>query len=360
MGERGFRIQADFRELMREVAAKLEWGDDPASVTGDRAFEAECGHGGRVGGGDLFRFTYIGNGGHERWELELRTQQIRDIAAGLVDEIEGRPLEGNSRVTRGEALLVWGEYDEDALRVRSMSDLAVALDALAAIGTIEPCLVRLWSTADDQVVAVLNGQDCALYIVGSQHGYGTSVGDPTRTGTFELVDHDVGSVAIRWADCIPWRIARPALLRFAEHGDLGTEVILDGSIPSALLMLGDVDRASELATRRTPAPDPAATSLPRKAPCGAWAQRLLGGLIELHLIEVDTSILDGITARDAMLLQALGADAQDSGEAAGRLAKELERVRGVGALFATAGDLQIALRRTQEPPTQPVEMPFTS
>ncbi|HSN28823.1 MAG TPA: hypothetical protein VLT45_21195, partial [Kofleriaceae bacterium] len=57
-----------------------------------------------------------------------------------------------------------------------------------------------------------------------------------------------------------------------------------------------------------------------------------------------------------MLLQQYGEDAQDSTEIAQKLTKELERVRGVGALFATAGDLQIALRRTQDPPTQPVEM----
>ena len=44
-----------------------------------------------------------------------------------------------------------------------------------------------------------------------------------------------------------------------------------------------------------------------------------------------------------------GDDALDSPEAAHQLAKEVERVRGVGALFATGGDLQIALRRTQEP-----------
>ena len=170
--------------------------------------------------------------------------------------------------------------------------------------------------------------------------------------------HDVGAIAIPWADCVPWRVARPALVRFAEHGDLGDQVMLDGSIPSMFLMLGDFDRAAELATRRTPVPDPAQTSLPRKAPCGAWAERLLGSLIDLHLIEVDQSILVGITARVAMLLQQLGDDAQDSREAAQKLTKELERVRGIGALFATAGDLQIALRRTQDPPTQPVEMPF--
>jgi hypothetical protein len=356
MGETGFHIPDDFRAWMREVVAKLDFGD--GHVAGARAFETECGHGGRVEGRDLWRFTYIMNGGHERWELELRTQQLRDVAAGLVDELDGRRFDGNSRVTRGEPLLVWGEYDEDALRVRSLSDLAVALDALYSIGSVEPLLARLWSTSDDQVVAVFNGLDVALYVVGSQHGYGTSVGDPTRNDAFELVDHDVGSISIPWAHCIPWRLARPALLRFAEYGDLGDAIMLDGSIPSGLLMMGDFDRSSELETRRTPVLDPAATSLPRKAPAGAWAERLLRSLVELHLVEIDPSVQDRITAHFAMLLQTYGDDAQDSPEAAQKLTKELEKIRGVGALFATAGDLQIAMRRTQEPPTQPVEMPF--
>ncbi|HSN30134.1 MAG TPA: hypothetical protein VLT45_27795 [Kofleriaceae bacterium] len=350
-----FRIPEDFRAMVRDVVARLDFGDE-GSVVGARAFEAECGFGGRVDKRDLFRFQYIANGGHERYELELRQQQLRDIAAGLLQEVEATPLESNSRVARGEPVLVWGEYDEDALRVRSMTDLGIALDALHSIGSIDPVLFRLWSTGDDQVVAVCNGTECALYVVASQHGYGMSVGDPTRQGTFELTDHDVGPVSIPWADCVPWRIARPALLRFAEHGDLGDEVMLDGSIPGIFLMLGDFDRAAELATRRLPVLEPARTSLPNKAPCGAWADRLLNSLVDLHLIEIDHSILEVISAKLAMLLQQYGEEAQDSTEIAQKLTKELERVRGVGALFATAGDLQIALRRTQDPPTQPVEM----
>ena len=46
----------------------------------------------------------------------------------------------------------------------------------------------------------------------------------------------------------------------------------------------------------------------------------------------------------------------ESSDSAQQLAKSIERVRGVGALFATGGDLQIALRRSQDPPTQPVEL----
>jgi hypothetical protein len=71
------------------------------------------------------------------------------------------------------------------------------------------------------------------------------------------------------------------------------------------------------------------------------------------------AILDAVTARVAIMLTQWGEDAQDSPELAQRLAQELSRLRGVGALFATAGDLQIALRRTQDPPTVPVEMPIS-
>jgi hypothetical protein len=255
-------------------------------------------------------------------------------------------------------LLVWGEYREDALRIRSDGDLEVALDALHAIAGVDPVSLRLWSAADTQVLAVINGHDCALYVVG-EHGYGTSVGDPTRRETFELVDHDVGALAIPWSDCIPWRVARPALLRFAAHGELGDQVIVEGRIPSQLLVLGDFDRAAELETREPPPADPALSSLPHKAPQGAWAERLLHSLIALHLLEVDMAILEGVTARTAILLTRWGDDAQDSPEVAQRLTQALARTRGVGALFATAGDLQIALRRTQDPPTVPVEVPFT-
>jgi hypothetical protein len=137
------------------------------------------------------------------------------------------------------------------LRIRTLGDLAVALDALHAIGMQTPIMIRLWSPADDHVVCVLNGTDCAMFVVASTHGYGTAVGDPTRNDAFELVDHDVGTVSVLWSACLPWRIVRPALIRFAEHGDLGEEVILDGTIPSQLLMLGDFDRAAELETAPT-------------------------------------------------------------------------------------------------------------
>lgn len=354
-----FKIPDDFRAFMREVAAKVDFGEIGTAV-GDNALEHECGRGGRVeDGSSTYRFTYLGKDGHSRWEIELDEQKIRDIAGGLVEEIVAQQLAEGTRTNRGDALIVWGEYDEDALRIRSLTDLAIALDAMSAASLGDPCLVRVWSSSDQQAVVALDGLDCAIYVVASEEGYGRSVGDPTRDGTFDIEDHDVGMVAIPWADCIPWRIAREALLRFVEKGELGDQVILDGSIPTQFLMLGDYDRAAELATRRPPVVDPAQSSLPRKAPHGAWAKRLVNSLLELHLIEVDMQIIDAVIARIAILLVLRGDDALDTPEAAQQLAKEVERVRGVGALFATGGDLQIAMRRTQEPPTMPVEIPFT-
>ena len=100
----------------------------------------------------------------------------------------------------------------------------------------------------------------------------------------------------------------------------------------------------------------AVSRLPAKAPQGDWAKRLVKSLLELQLLEIDMHIVDTIVARVAILLMQLGDDAIDSPDVAHALAREIERVRGVGALFATGGDLQIALRRTQEPPTQPVEI----
>jgi immunity protein Imm1 of predicted polymorphic toxin system len=357
--KQSFHIPDEFREVMREVTSRLDWIDDRTELVGPDAVDSSCARGGRVEGTDVFRFTYFGKDGHSRVEIELHEQQIRDIAGGHLSEIDVLELDPHTRTQRGEPLLVWGEYDDDALRIRTLGDLELALDMLQAIGSDNPCLIRLWSDADDQVVCVLNHFECTLYVVASKHGYGTSVGDPTRRETFELVDHDVGGFSVPWNTCLPWRVVRAALLQFVLTGELGDGVILDGTIPSQLLVLGDFDRAAELATRRPPPVDPAKSSLVEKSPHGPWAQRLLDSLIELQLIEVDLQIVDAIRKRLTMLLTQFGHDAQDSVESANQLAKQLEKVRGVGALFATGGDLQIALRRTQDPPTMPVEIPFT-
>jgi hypothetical protein len=351
------RIPDDLRAFLREVATRLEW-DDRHAVVGSDAFRHECGRGGRIDGSDSYGFTYFTPDGFGRWTLTLTEAQIREAAAGTLDELEVEDLDGSARRSGGEALLVWGEYDQDALRVRASAELGVALDALHGCAAGTPCTLRLWSVSDDQVFAILDGPEAALYVVSSAEGYGSSLGDPARNDVLEIVDHDAGTVGVPGSDRIPWSIAKPALLHFAEHGTLGTGVVLDGRIPSQLLVFGDFDRDAELATRRAPVVDPALTSLPAKAPHGAWAERLVGGLVDLQLLELDTSIVDTVTARVSMLLAQWGDEAQESAEAAQRFAKELARLSGVARMFATAGDLQIALRRTQDPPTQPVSMPI--
>jgi hypothetical protein len=251
------RIPDDLRAFLRDVAVRLDSGDR-AALLGPDAIHHDCARGGRVEG-ELFRFTYFAQGGHGRWELELDEARIRAIAGGGVDEIEAEELEPGTRTTRGEPLIVWGEYPDDALRVRGELELAFALDALQAISTVgPPSTLRLWSSADDQVFAVIDGDLCALYVVCSSRGYGTSVGDPTRGDSFQA-----GELAVPWSHCVPWRTARPALLQFATSGELGDHVILDGTIPSQLLVLSDCSRFDELATRAPPPADPAVTSLPR-------------------------------------------------------------------------------------------------
>ena len=220
-------------------------------------------------------------------------------------------------------------------------------------------MIRLWSVADDQLVCALNGPWAAVYVVASTHGYGTSVGDPTRDDAFEIVDHDAGALSVAWADCLPWQVARPALLKFAEQGVLGEGVILDGRIPSQLLMLGDYDRAAELETRRPPPVDPARSSLPEKAPQGAWAHRLLRSLVEIQLIEIDTSIerRDHRAHRDAARANRIraarfagcGAAARQEHRACARRRRPVrDRRRSADRAAAHAGS-----------PTQPVEIPLT-
>src|SRR5947208_12602470 len=104
---------------MREVAAKVDFGEIGTAV-GENALEHECGRGGRIErGSTTYRFTYLEKGGSSRWEIELGEQQIRDIAAGLLEEVPAVQLAEGTRTNRGDALIVWGEYDDDALRVRT-------------------------------------------------------------------------------------------------------------------------------------------------------------------------------------------------------------------------------------------------
>ena len=66
-----------------------------------------------------------------------------------------------------------------------------------------------------------------------------------------------------------------------------------------------------------------------------------------ELIELGNANLDEISYQLGGLLQAHGTEAQDSIDTAEWLANEIGAVRGIKRLFATGGDLQIALRRSQ-------------
>lgn len=361
---------------MQRVITYLDTSDDKF-LDAEDALQDATGYGGRIEG-DQFRFTYITPDGHYKWELPLREAAIRDIADGLLIEVLGERrdvVRTKHRQPAGDPLLVWGEYRDDALSIQSEEQFLAALDGLQTVSYDEPRLLRVWSAMDDQCVAVLKGDACALYIVESLDGYGTSIGDHARTESFHVTDHEGDPLTVPWADCIAWSIARTALCRFMQQGELGGEVPLDGRIPSLLLMMGDVDRKAALALRgeaptkldrsslprmTTPIPtalvavDEATQPIEIAAPMtmeklSAWARRLIEVLYARELIELGKNgNLDEISYQLGGLLQAHGTEAQESMDTAEWLANEIGSVRGVKRLFATGGDLQIALRRTRE------------
>ncbi len=353
-----FSIPDDFRAFMRTVAEHLDRPEDEKFLDAEDAFQHECGHGGRTFGGTTnYNFTYISTDGQSRWELSLREQQIRDIADGTITEVEGIRddiVRTHRRQARGAALLVWGEYREDAFRIRSPHELTDAIETLHLAAAEEPQMLRLWSTGDDQLVAFVWREDCAIYVVEAVEGYGTSEGDQMRTGGFAAKDHENQAFSVPWADCIDWAIAKRALVRFVETGELGPEVPLTGSIPSGFLMLGDFDRASVVAARGEPPLELQATSLPQMVPATrhdpnvAWAERLIDALTLHGLVQVgDGATRDLVVEKLSGLLQAYGDEAIAQPQTADWLANEVMRIRGVDKLIATGGDLQIALRRAR-------------
>lgn len=353
-----FPIPDDFRGFMRTVAEHLDRPNEDKFLDTEDAFQHECGHGGRTFGGTAnYNFTYMTTDGQYRWELSLREQQIRDIADGNVTEVDGIRddiVRTTRRQSRGHALLVWGEYREDAFRVRAPHELLDALDTLHAAAAEDARMIRLWSAADDQLVAVMWRDDCAIYVVEAVDGYGSSEGDLTRDGAFETLDHDGHAMAVAWADCVEWALARRALIRFSEHGDIGTEIKLSGSIPSGLLMLGDFDRASVIAARGEPPSDLNRSSLPRMVPTThhdpnvGWSDRLIDALHHLELVKIeDGRVRESVIEHLSGLLHTHGDEAVEDGQTADWLTNEISMIRGVDRLIATGGDLQIALRRSR-------------
>lgn len=377
-----FLIPDDFRSFMKSVVVYLD-APMPAGeekfLDAEDALDHECGYGGRIDGLDTYRFKYITANGHHRWDVRLREAEIRDIADGLLIEVDAERFDivrTRRRKNVGEPLLVWGEYADDALSVSSEDELLSALDTLHRSAQERPRMMRLWTAAEDQLVAAVWRDHCALYIVESAEGYATSMGNQERTDSFEVRDHEGRILTVPWADCVSWDYARRALVRFIHHSDLG-DIPVEGRIPTSLLMMGDVDRASALAARVSTPRELSRSSLPRmasvphlveelseptspvevEAPLGpvqlsAWARRLLDVLKQRSLIELSsgpTPSLDEISYQLGSLLQAHALEAEHSLDTADWLANEIGAVRGVKQLYATGGDLQVALRRSRDP-----------
>lgn len=367
-------IPDDFRAFMAQVVAYLDIPGDDKDLDSEDALRHDVGYGGRIDGRELYRFSYFTRDGHYRWELVLREQVVRDIADGFVIDIEGTRHElvrTRDRVPSGEPLLVWGEYGDDALLVSDHQRLIHALDWLHRAAMRDPRMLRLWSACDDQIVAVVYREHCAFYVVASLDGYATSTGDLTRTDAFEVADHDGTPFSVPYTDCVPWDRARNALLNFFSNGTLGPEIRTDGRIPSLLLMMGDVDRAAALAARADPPRQIRRSSLPRLlAPVpdtidedeptepveldsplhleelAAWATRVLELLRARQLIELAGGI-DGVAVQLRGLLGERGTEAIHSLATAEQLAAALGAMPGVHKLFASASDLQLALRRAR-------------
>lgn len=339
-----FSIPDDFRAFMRDVATRLD----------DDAFQHECGHGGRAFGGASFTFTYLTADGQSRWELSLREQQILDIADGTITEIEGirdDAVRTRRRTPRGPALVVWGEYRDDALRVPA-AELGEVLELLHRGAATTPRMLRLWSRSDDQLVAIVHGDDVVLYVVESVGDYGTSVGDPQRAGGFAATDHEGQPIEVAWSECLAWDIARDALVHFAEYGELGDGFTLSGTLPTGLLMMGDFDRAAVVAARGEPPMAIAESSLTRLAAAGAapglaWTERFVELLVHHGLVAAlaDRAAHAAAIAALAPQVAAYGAHAIGDEGAATWLARELARV--FGAAHATSHDVAAALAHTR-------------
>jgi hypothetical protein len=275
---RPFLIPDDFRAFMQHVVRVLDApraaGTRPPFIDAEDALADATGYGGRVDGADTFRFTYISSDGQQKWQAELREAQIRDIADGLLIEVPAERQELTRTVLRdpkGHPLLLWGDGAEDALVVRDRAELARALDALHTLARARPRMLRAWSATDDQLVAVLRGDHCALYVIESLDGYATSCAAEVRPGSFELPDLHGRAFTAQLADCVPWGVARAALVSFIERGELAPEVRFEGRIPTGLLMLGEVDRAQLLAVHAGAARTFSTSSLPRLVGGGAAA-----------------------------------------------------------------------------------------
>lgn len=372
-------LRAFLQQVVAILDARAQGRGNARDLDVDNAFRHESGFGGRVASGegdDLYAFTYLTKDRKTRWEFKIHESAMREVADGLLVEVPGEPFDlerSGARKQSGQALLVWGEFEDDALRVASHEVLEQALDGLRLAADDRPWLVRLWSTTDDQVIAVLDRDECALYVVEAEEGYATSVGAGTHAPPTQVLDHDGRVLEVPGADRVPWSHARTALLLFAERGELGSSVRVDGRIPSGLMMMGDADRRAVLASRPPPPTQYEHCSLPRfvqfsqreptvdtnRTPAlvgipalsidelVAWANRLLVLLEERELLVFGRANRDEVAYELGNLLSVHAAEAEDVLDTADWLANEIGAIRGIVRVFASGGDLQHLLRRTR-------------
>ena len=251
---------------MREVAAKVDFGEIGTAV-GDNALEHECGRGGRHRARLVDVSVHVPReDGHWRWEIELREQQIRDIASGLIERSTAIQLAEGTRTQRGDALDRVGRIRRGraahvaarrsstsrSMRCRAIEHVRAAADPSCGHAAISRC------------VAALNGLDCALYVVASERA--TDERSAIRRVTIRSSRRPRRRQRSRFRGRISSRGGSRARRSCGSPSTAisASKVILDGSIPTQFLMLGDYDRAAELETRRAPPTDPAQSSLPRR------------------------------------------------------------------------------------------------
>src|SRR5688572_26694445 len=83
-----FEIPDDFRAFMQQVVAYLDIPSDDKFLDAEDALQNAVGYGGRIDGAGTYRFVYITADGHAKWELVLPETAVRDIADGLVIDVE--------------------------------------------------------------------------------------------------------------------------------------------------------------------------------------------------------------------------------------------------------------------------------
>ena len=105
-------------------------------------------------------------------KLELVRTVLKQLEAAKVPTSHDEVVRTGQRPPTGEPLLIWGAYNDDALLVHSLDDLVTALDTLWVYAIDKPRIFRVWSSRDDQLVAAVWRDMCALYIIESLDAFG--------------------------------------------------------------------------------------------------------------------------------------------------------------------------------------------